>query len=160
MKWLFVLEGILLAMVGIIFFMYPLESLIEFTMIVGIFILVAGIISIIKSFKADRKGMYIFNGVVDILFGLTLWFSPIYSSEMLVIFFGVWGLIRGISLLVGEFQYKTAGFNINTLYTLAIIILSLLVILYPVIALAFTPILIGIYLILIAIFEVYLCFKF
>ena len=146
MKWLFVLEGILLAIVGIIFFMYPLESLIEFTMIVGIFILVAGIISIIKSFKADRKGMYIFNGVIDILFGLTLWFSPI--------------LIRGISLLVGEFQYKTAGFNINTLYTIAIIILSLLVILYPVIALAFTPILIGIYLILIAIFEVYLCFKF
>ncbi|MGL4572230.1 MAG: DUF308 domain-containing protein [Clostridium sp.] len=159
MKWLFAIEGILLAIVGIIFFIYPLASLINFTMIAGIFILIAGIISIIKAFKSERKGMHIFNGVVDILFGLTLWFSPIYSAEFLVIFFGVWGLIRGISLLVGEFQYKTAGFNVSTLYTILIIILSILVILYPILALAYTPIIIGVYLILIAIFEIYLCFR-
>ncbi|MBM7836368.1 DUF308 domain-containing protein [Clostridium sardiniense] len=158
-KWLFIIQGILLAIIGIIFFIYPIEALVNFTMICGIFAFVAGIISIIKAFEADRKGMFIFNGIIDILFGVTLWFSPIYSSEVLVIFFGVWGLIRGISLLCGEFQYKTAGFNIRTIYLILIIVLSILVILYPIIALAFTPIIIGVYLILIAIFEIYLCFE-
>ncbi|MGG7098380.1 DUF308 domain-containing protein [Clostridium sardiniense] len=158
-KWLFIIQGILLAIIGIIFFIYPIEALVNFTMICGIFAFVAGIISIIKAFKADRKGMFIFNGIIDILFGLTLWFSPIYSSEVLVILFGVWGLVRGISLLCGEFQYKTAGFNIRTIYTILIILLSIVVILYPIIALTFTPVIIGVYLILIAIFEIYLCFE-
>lgn len=157
-KWLFIVQGILLGIIGVLFFIYPIESLVNFTMICGVLAFVAGIISIIKAFKADRKGMFIFNGIIDILFGLTLWFSPIYSSEVLVIFFGVWGLIRGISLLCGEFQYKTAGFSVTTIYLILIIILSILVILYPIIALAFTPIIIGIYLILIAIFEIYLGF--
>ena len=157
-KFLFVVQSILLAIIGILFFVYPIQSLVNLTMICGILAIVAGIISIVKAFKVDRKGMFIFNGIVDILFGLILWFSPIYSSEVFVIFFGVWGLIRGISLLCGEFHYKTAGFNISTIYTILVIILSALVILYPVIALAFTPILIGVYLILMAIFELYLCF--
>ena len=157
-KFLFVVQSILLAIIGILFFVYPIQSLVNLTMICGILAIVAGIISIVKAFKVDRKGMFIFNGIVDILFGLILWFSPIYSSEVFVIFFGVWGLIRGISLLYGEFHYKTAGFNISTIYTILVIILSALVILYPVIALAFTPIIIGVYLILMAIFELYLCF--
>ncbi|MDY6012790.1 HdeD family acid-resistance protein [Clostridium sp.] len=157
-KFLFVVQSILLAIIGILFFVYPIQSLVNLTMICGILAIVAGIISIVKAFKVDRKGMFIFNGIVDILFGLILWFSPIYSSEVFVIFFGVWGLIRGISLLCGEFHYKTAGFNISTIYTILVIILSALVILYPVIALAFTPIIIGVYLILMAIFELYLCF--
>ena len=157
-KFLFVVQSILLAIIGILFFVYPIQSLVNLTMICGILAIVAGIISIVKAFKVDRKGMFIFNGIVDILFGLILWFSPIYSSEVFIIFFGVWGLIRGISLLCGEFHYKTAGFNISTIYTILVIILSALVILYPVIALAFTPIIIGVYLILMAIFELYLCF--
>lgn len=157
-KWLFVIQSILLAIIGILFFVYPIESMINLTMICGIFAIVAGILSIIKAFSMDRKGMFIFNGIIDIIFGIVLWVSPIYSTEVFVIFFGVWGLIRGISLLCGEFHYKTAGFNISTIYTILVIILSALVILYPIIALAFTPIIIGVYLILIAIFELYLCF--
>ena len=117
-KFLFVVQSILLAIIGILFFVYPIQSLVNLTMICGILAIVAGIISIVKAFKVDRKGMFIFNGIVDILFGLILWFSPIYSSEVFVIFFGVWGLIRGISLLCGEFHYKTAGFNISTIYTI------------------------------------------
>ncbi|MDO5039746.1 HdeD family acid-resistance protein [Clostridium sp.] len=158
-KWPFILQGVLLAIVGIIFLMYPLESIFNLTMVIGAFVLASGIMSIIKAFKSYRRGFFIFNGIIDILFGLTLLFSPVYSTQFFVIFFGIWGLIRGISALVAEFQFKSAGFNFRTIYTICLIILSVLVILYPVVALAFAPILIGINLILFAIFEIILAFE-
>lgn len=158
-KWPFVLQAILLAILGVIFLRYPLETLINFMFILGIFVVVAGIMSIVKAFKSDTKGFFIFNGVIDVLFGLTLCFSPLYSSEFFVIFFGVWEIIKGISLLCEKFQLKTAGFNFKTIYTIILIILGVLVIIYPIIALAVAPIVIGIDLLLFAVYEIILCFE-
>lgn len=157
-KWPFILQGILLAIVGIIFLIKPLESIFNLTIIIGVFILVSGIMSIIKAFKSERRGFFIFNGIIDILFGLTLMFSPVFSTEFLIIFFGVWALIRSISALVAEFQFKKAGFNFRTIYTICLIILSVLIILYPATALVFTPIIIGIDLVLLGVFEIVLAF--
>ena len=76
-KWLFVIQSILLAIIGILFFVYPIESMINLTMICGIFAIVAGILSIIKAFSMDRKGMFIFNGIID------LWYSSLGFTNIL-----------------------------------------------------------------------------
>lgn len=154
-----ILEGILMAIVGVLFFIKPMYSLLYFTIIAGILIIGSGIFRIIRAFKSSRKGLYIFTGIVAILFGLTLCFIPMESIDVLIIFYGVWALVNGIFMFIGEFTYKTFGFNISTLYCVLLIILGLLILFEPISFLIATPYIIGIYFIIFAIFEIYLSCK-
>lgn len=154
-----ILGGVLLAIVGVLFFIKPMESLLYFTIVAGILIIGSGILSIIRAFRSSRKGLYILNGIISILFGLILCFVPLQSVDILVVFYGSWALVNGVFLLVGEFTYKTFGFNATTLYSVLSIILGLLILFEPMSFLVATPFIIGVYFIVIAIFEVYLGFK-
>ncbi|HFD2038587.1 TPA: DUF308 domain-containing protein [Clostridium perfringens] len=154
-----ILEGILMAIVGILFFIKPMDSLLYFTIVAGILIIGSGIFTIIKAFKSSRKGLYIFTGIISVLFGLMLCFVPLESIDVLVIFYGSWALVNGIFLLFGEFTYKSFGFNATTLYSILLIILGLLILFEPISFLIATPFIIGIYFIIIAVFEIYLGFK-
>ena len=152
-----ILEGILMAIVGILFFIKPMDSLLYFTIVAGILIIGSGIFTIIKAFKSSRKGLYIFTGIISVLFGLMLCFVPLESIDVLVIFYGSWALVNGIFLLVGEFTYKSL--NATTLYSILLIILGLLILFEPISFLIATPFIIGVYFIIIAVFEIYLGFK-
>ena len=127
--------------------------------IAGILIIGSGIFTIIKAFKSSRKGLYIFTGIISVLFGLMLCFVPLESIDVLIIFYGSWALVNGIFLLVGEFTYKSFGFNATTLYSILLIILGLLILFEPISFLIATPFIIGVYFIIIAVFEIYLGFK-
>lgn len=153
------LEGILMAIVGILFFVKPMNSLLYFTIVSGVLIIGSGIFSIIKAFKSSRKGLYILNGIVSILFGLMLCFVPLQSIDVLVLFYGSWALVNGIFLIVGEFNYKTFGFNASTLYAILSIILGILILFEPISFIVATPFIIGVYFLVMAIFEIYLGFK-
>ncbi|EOU1940148.1 hypothetical protein DMN30_10570, partial [Clostridium perfringens] len=117
------------------------------------------VFKIIKAFKSSRKGLYIFTGIISVLFGLMLCVVPLDSIDVLVVFYGSWALVNGVFLLVGEFTYKSFGFNASTLYSILLIILGLLIIFEPIAFLIATPFIIGIYFIIIAVFEIYLGFK-
>lgn len=114
-----ILEGILMAIVGILFFIKPMDSLLYFTIVAGILIIGSGIFTIIKAFKSSRKDLYIFTGIISVLF----------------------------------------GFNATTLYSILLIILGLLILFEPISFLIATPFIIGVYFIIIAVFEIYLGFK-
>ncbi|MGL5870298.1 HdeD family acid-resistance protein [Clostridium chrysemydis] len=158
-KALFIIEGILLAIVGILFFAYPAESLVNFTQVIGVLIIISGVISLFKGGEFDRRGLFILMGIINILFGLLLAFSPITSIEALVLYFGIWCIIRGIILLCGEFKYGSFGFNIRTIYTILLVVAGVVIIIYPITALIITPYIIGVYFILTAVFEIGLMFE-
>ncbi|MGG5462723.1 DUF308 domain-containing protein [Clostridium sp. B9] len=153
------LEGILMAIVGILFFTSPIDSLLSLSIIIGILIIASGIFTLIRAPKTTRKGWVIFSGIINILFGLLLCFSPISTVATLVIFYGAWALVKGIFVIVGEIQYKSFGFNMATLYAVLLIILGILVLFEPISFLIATPFIIGINFIIVAIFEIYLGFK-
>ena len=68
---IFILEGILLAIIGVLFFINPVNAFFNFTTICGILIIIAGILRIIRAFGGtDSKMYYILTGIIDILFGL------------------------------------------------------------------------------------------
>ena len=50
-----ILEGILMAIVGILFFIKPMDSLLYFTIVAGILIIGSGIFTIIKAFKSSKN---------------------------------------------------------------------------------------------------------
>ncbi|MBC6003179.1 acid-resistance membrane protein [uncultured Clostridium sp.] len=154
-----ILEGILFGIIGILFFINPIESYFSFTTVAGIMLIIIGIFTIIRAFKTTEKAYYIFSGIINILFGIIVWFTPISTTETLILFYGVWALIRGIYLLIMSIKRKNIGFNTNTLYNVVLIILGLLILSNPIVTLLATPYIIGIYFIISCIFELYLGFQ-
>ena len=154
-----ILEGILFGIIGILFFINPIESYFSFTTVAGIMLIIIGIFTIIRAFKTTEKAYYIFRGIINILFGIIVWFTPISTTETLILFYGVWALIRGIYLLIMSIKRKNIGFNTNTLYNVVLIILGLLILSNPIVTLLATPYIIGIYFIISCIFELYLGFQ-
>ncbi|MBC8630653.1 DUF308 domain-containing protein [[Eubacterium] tenue] len=154
-----ILEGILFGIIGILFFINPIESYFSFTTVAGIMLILIGIFTIIRAFKTTEKAYYIFSGIINILFGIIVWFTPISTTETLILFYGVWALIRGIYLLIMSIKRKNIGFNTNILYNVVLIILGLLILSNPIVTLLATPYIIGIYFIISCIFELYLGFQ-
>lgn len=154
-----ILEGILFGIIGILFFINPIESFFSFTTVAGILIIITGIFTIIRAFKTTEKAYYVFSGIINILFGLIVWLSPISTTETLILFYGIWAVVRGIYLLIISIKRRKIGFNLNTLYNVLLIVLGILILVNPIVTLFATPYIIGIYFIISAICEIFLGFE-
>ena len=154
---IFILEGILLAIIGVLFFINPVNAFFNFTTICGILIIIAGILRIIRAFGTDSKMYYILTGIIDILFGFIIWFNPISTTETLIIVFGIWILLKGIYSIILAF-----GFNAVTILSIISIILGGIVFIAPlsvVFVLPYIPYILGVCFIVLAVTEIYLGYK-
>lgn len=159
---LFIVEGIILGIIGILFLINPVRSLLAFTSIMGILIIIYSIMKVIRGWSTDSKFIYLIIGIIDILFGLILIMYPIATIENLILFFGIWALIRGIYNLIISIKFHRFGFNLETLYNVLCILVGLLIAVYPFVvlfALPYIPYVLGVYFIIVAVFEIYLGFK-
>lgn len=159
LEYLFIVEGILFGLVGILFFVNPLSTFSTFINLCGVLIIVSGIFSITRSFTYTNNIFLIVNGIISILFGLLLCFSPAKTIDTIASLFGLWAIIRGLYLLIISIKYKSLGFNFNTAYIIILLILGLLILFNPFIAILATPYIIGIFFMVTAICEIYLGFK-
>lgn len=159
LEYLFIIEGILFGIIGVLFFINPFSTLASFINICGVLIILAGIFSIIRSLTSTNNAFLIANGIISILFGLLLCFSPIATINSLALFFGTWVIIRGIYLFIMAIKYKNLGFNFHTVYILLLFILGLLILFNPLITVLATPYIIGTFFIISAVCEIYLGFK-
>lgn len=162
MKAFCIIEGILMAIIGFLFLTRPINSILTFTLLIGIIFVIYGIIKFFRLWKKNHKILHIIMSIIDILFGLILMFMPISAISTLVIYFGIWAIIRGIYALVYSSKAHLLGFNFQTIYSIIIIIWGIVIVVYPVavlVLLPIIPIIIGIYFIIIAISEIYLGFK-
>ena len=159
---LFIIEGIVLAILGICFFINPVEAFMNFAFVCGILMLVTGIVRIVRAFKSDEKMFYILTGVIDILFALLVLASPVVVVENIILFYGIWALIKGIYNLILIIKYKRFGFNMETVLSIVSILLGGFIMLCPliiVVALPFVPYFLGVCFIVGAVTEIYLGFK-
>ena len=154
-----ILQGILFGIIGVLFFINPIESYFSFTTVAGILIVIIGIFDIVRSFKSADKGYYIFTGIINIVFGLIFWLTPIATTETLILLYGIWAVIRGIYLIIISIKRKEIGFNLKTLYYIILVLLGIFILANPILTLLASPYIIGIYFIVSAIFEIYLGFQ-
>ena len=83
LEYLFIIEGILFGVIGVLFFINPFSTLANFINICGVLIILAGIFSIIRAFAFTNNVFLIANGTISILFGLLLCFSPVATKMSL-----------------------------------------------------------------------------
>ena len=152
----FIVEGILFGIIGILFFLRPFSTLVNLVNVCGVLIIVTGLL---RSFSSSTKIFLIINGIISILFGIILCISPIDTVDTVAILCGIWALIRGVYLFIISLKYKSLGFNFNTIYSILLVLLGLIILANPVIAIAATPYILGTYFVVMAICEIFLGFQ-
>lgn len=156
---MFIVEGILFGIIGLLFFIFPLQTIISLSALIAILFIVVGISTIIRSRQRDGRVFFIFNGIINILFGLVLWLYPISTIDLLIVVYGIWVLVRGAYLMFMSFRNGHFGWNAYTVYNAILVIFGVLVIFQPFSVLITAPYFIGAALILTAISEIYIGVK-
>ena len=156
---MFIVEGILFGIIGLLFFVFPLQTIISLSALIAILFIVVGISTIIRSRQRDGRVFFIFNGIINILFGLVLWLYPISTIDLLIVVYGIWVLVRGAYLMFMSFRNGHFGWNAYTVYNAILVIFGVLVIFQPFSVLITAPYFIGAALILTAISENFIKIK-
>lgn len=156
---MFVIESILLVILGILFFIKPIESLIVFSTTAGILLVIVGSLEIIRCYNKEYKEYYIFNSLVNILFGLILAFYPLSTVRTLLLIYGIFIIVKGLYLLLVSAKFKKLGVDIKTFAYVLVVILGSVIVINPVSLVAYIPYIIGLYFIIISILKIYLGYK-
>ncbi len=101
--WLMLVTGVALFVLGILIFIYPVQSYLGMSLLFGWVILLSGIFQVVLSL-ANRhfvtgRGWMLAGGIIEIVLGLILILNPALSAVSLPVFLGFWLLFRGFSAI-------------------------------------------------------------
>jgi uncharacterized membrane protein HdeD (DUF308 family) len=135
-RWLVLLLGIVAILFGVLFFVYPIQTLTLLVTFLGIYWLINGIIVLVTLFSdTTGRGWKLLVGILGILAGILVLAYPIYSALLIptvfAIIIGVQGLVIGAVYLVQGFS--GGGWGTGILGILSIIF-GLILIANPVVA--------------------------
>ena len=105
--WVLLLLGIVSIIIGIAMIARPAGSTWVLAILLAIYLVVSGIVSLVRAFSHGLPGGYrallIISGIIGLLLGLLmLRFAPEEKIEILGIFVGVWFLFSGVMQLVSS----------------------------------------------------------
>jgi uncharacterized membrane protein HdeD (DUF308 family) len=109
---------------------------------------------------AESWKMLVVRGVIGIVFGLLAIIWPIETAIALMVLFGFWALIDGISSLVEAFRSETQGSRLGlAVMGVIAILVGLFAIFSPSVAANTLTLIFGIWLIIRGVFEVFAAFS-
>ncbi len=136
--WLVLVEGIVVALFGLILLVAPGASLVFLVWLLGIYLLVAGISRIVGIFlDASSWGWKLAAGILCLIAGLAVLSNPLWSTTLastwLIILVGFLAMLQGAAGLVVAFQ--GGGWGVGALSVLGILF-GLFLVINPLIGVA------------------------
>jgi uncharacterized membrane protein HdeD (DUF308 family) len=136
--WLVLVEGIVVALLGLILLVAPGASLFFLVLLLGIYLLVAGIIRIVGIFSDSSSwGWKLAAGILCLIAGLAIISNPLWSTTLastwLVILVGFLAMLQGAAGLIVAFQ--GGGWGVGALSVLGILF-GLFLVINPLIGVA------------------------
>lgn len=105
--WTFMLRGLLAGALGLCALIWPTLSLEILIRLVGIYCLADGVAGLVGALRsAERPSL--FQGLFGIAVGLVLLFWPGATTRILLVVFGAWALVTGVSQIVAARQLDPA----------------------------------------------------
>jgi uncharacterized membrane protein HdeD (DUF308 family) len=106
--WLWLVRGALAILFGIAAWAWPGLTLTTLIWLIGAYIIVDGVISVIGFFRHGdlswgRRILLLLWGVVQVIAGIVVWVAPGLGVVTMMVVFGVWAMLTGMFLLVGAF---------------------------------------------------------
>jgi len=113
-RWLWAFFGVLLFAAGIVALIHPRETFAGFAEILGFVFLLIGIIWTVQAFAERAFSSLWWMGLVSgiLLIVLAFWTSGQFFLERaytLLIFVGIWALLKGVTDIVRAFQLRDLG---------------------------------------------------
>lgn len=113
-KWLWYVFGAILLIGGLVSLFYPTRTFLAIANILGFVFALVGAFWIIEAFAVravnDLWWLSLVSGIIMVVLGF--WLGGqflITKAETLLIFAGIWALLRGITDIVASFQIKNLG---------------------------------------------------
>jgi uncharacterized membrane protein HdeD (DUF308 family) len=107
--WLFLIVGVLSIIAGVICLRRPGESLLALVVVLGIYLIVAGIIRFIRSFsELEDRPAQMGLGIIDAILGILILSLPGLSLVTFAVLFGLSLLARGAFMCFVAFKLRGA----------------------------------------------------
>ena len=148
--WLVLVEGIVVALFGLLLLVAPGASLFFIVQLLGLYLFIAGILRIIGIFlDSSYWGLKIIAGILCLIAGLAVIRHPLWSTvgvpAGLVIIMGILAMLQGAAGLVVAFQ--GGGWGMGILAVVGIL-LGLVLVINPLIGVAVLPFVLGIFMLI------------
>ncbi|MDK2951092.1 MAG: hypothetical protein PWQ77_757 [Kosmotogales bacterium] len=104
--------GIVLIVIGFIALLFPLIAGLEFTMIIGIFFLVFGVINFVRVFTRKGVSSKVLSGILAVVFvilGIMLLSHLLAGEIALTLFMGIVFFVDGFFGIFSAFDLKNVG---------------------------------------------------
>jgi uncharacterized membrane protein HdeD (DUF308 family) len=112
---LLALLGVLSAIAGLVLIKHPFDTLVIFTIIIGVWLVVAGLVRFVTSFSLpEGRGASIALALFDILAGAVILAWPDLSLATLAVIIGIVLIVRGILLFVAGWGMRTLNSRLAT----------------------------------------------
>ena len=136
--WLMLIAGLLCLVMGVVVFVFPLQSYVTLAILFGVLMMAVGAIQlIIASTSANyltMRGYFVVGGVLDLMLGIFLCVYPGVSLVALPLMLGVWMLYNSfiISTFGGDMEtFRLGGSGLVVAGGVILLLLSVLVLLNP-----------------------------
>jgi uncharacterized membrane protein HdeD (DUF308 family) len=104
---LLALLGVLSAIAGLILIKKPFETLVVFTLIVGVWFVVAGIVRVVSAFGSrEPRGGNILIALLDLAAGSVILAWPDLSLATLAVIIGIVLMLRGVLFIAAGWQLR------------------------------------------------------
>jgi uncharacterized membrane protein HdeD (DUF308 family) len=148
--WLVLVEGIVVALLGLVLLVAPGASLVFLVWLLGIYLLVAGVIRIVGLFSDSSSwGWKLAAGILCLIAGLAILSNPLWSTTLastwLVILVGFLAMLQGAAGLVVAFQ--GGGWGMGALSVLGILF-GLFLVINPLIGAAALTLILAIFMLI------------
>ena len=154
--------GVFSLIVGIIAVAWPGKTILVVAWLLAIWLIVSGVFQIIRGFSRGLSGgmraLLFISGILSLILGLFALGGAFQAAEILAIFIGIAFLFRGFAtLFLSAEQKEGRGWNIFS--GIVMLIGGFVVLVWPAITLPVLAWVIGIWLIVGGLFEIYAAFK-
>ena len=136
--WLMLIAGLLCLVMGIVVFVFPLQSYVTLAILFGVMMMAVGAIQlIIASTSANylmMRGYFVVGGVLDLMLGIFLCIYPGVTLVALPLMLGVWMLYNSFIIIAfgGDMEtFRLGGSGLVVAGGVILLLLSILVLLNP-----------------------------
>ena len=109
-KWLFLAEGLISLVFGLILFMTPGVTLLIVSLFIGFWFVFAGVSRIAKAIQLRKEiageGWMILGGAISVIFGLLIFARPLLGIGYLIYIIGFFALLIGVLLIIVSLKIR------------------------------------------------------
>jgi uncharacterized membrane protein HdeD (DUF308 family) len=108
-RWFFIIGGVVAIVAGIVAFAHPENTVVAMAMLVGWFLLIAGILDIVRALMNTHRHLWwlgLITGLIEVALGAWAVNDVTNSVVLLVTIIGVYCIVKGIAEIFLAFQLR------------------------------------------------------